>query len=197
MKDTGLNNIDPNALPNALKSLPEDKEECINSFLLSEYNQAWEAHRHLENLRTRYLAFLFTVSFAGTAVIGSIINKIQSNSIEAFLLGLFVSILSAYMIRVVGNLINSMKAIFPHHENVWKGIRIHFCDGKVEQILNIRNNEEVKNRPQKFGDSLENISNFFFWSFVFISVGLASIIFYQFIFPWLNDITTKIVENCT
>lgn len=55
--------------------------------LLSEYSQAWEHYRHLENSRTRYMNFFFTALFAIIGLYSTLLNlkKIEIGELQIIL----------------------------------------------------------------------------------------------------------------
>jgi drug/metabolite transporter superfamily protein YnfA len=67
----------------------EEKKENNHSqeVLLSEYSQAWEHYRHLENSRTRYMNFFFTALFAIIGLYSTLLNlkKIEIGEIQVIL----------------------------------------------------------------------------------------------------------------
>ncbi|EMB9226978.1 hypothetical protein U9607_004645 [Vibrio alginolyticus] len=146
-------------LENLIQGKTESEVESINQIIFYEYNHAWETHRHHENLRARYVAFMFTVAFAGTALLGSQVKELQADNIYAIALCLCVSVVSLFSIRSLLNIVNSMRNVFPHYEDVWKQVRTYFLDEGLEQNLNIRNRESVINRTETFGKGIAKIGS--------------------------------------
>jgi len=99
--------------------------------------------------------------------------------------------LSYYIITVIGKLIESIKVIFPHYEGIWKGVRIHFTNENIETLLNVRGNSAVKGRKKKFSKSLDNISSFLQYLYLFLSIAIAARIIYLY-YPF-NDILSSTI----
>ncbi|MEM9649400.1 MAG: hypothetical protein AAF969_13050, partial [Bacteroidota bacterium] len=71
------------------KKIVHDRE-----VLLSEYNQAWEHYRHLENARTRYMNFFFTALFAIIGLYSTLLN------IDEFKLGGLQVVLGIILLQI-------------------------------------------------------------------------------------------------
>jgi len=143
-----------------------------DNLLLEEFKQAWEQHRHLDNIRAKYLGLMYTISFAGIALIGTVSEQLLKNNIEALLFSLFVSIIAAISILQLGTLINDIRNVFPHYEEVWKKIRIQYLNSEHEKWLNVRNHHFVKNRASTIGKLLEHSSRILFWLYFSITAYL-------------------------
>jgi len=139
----------------------ENESLISDSALLSEFTQAWEQHRHLDNIRTKYLAFGFTVAFASIALLGGIIERINKDEIDAILLGVFVCLFALTVNDFIKTLVNDMSDVFPHYEDVWKIIRLKLLDDELEKLLNVRNSKKVINRKSKVGLEFGKIANVF------------------------------------
>ena len=103
-----------------------------------EYRDSFDQHRHLENLRSRYLAFLFTVAFAGRGLIGSILNKASYDYYFPIFTSMIIALISLAIIFYLSSLLNSMKAYFVHYEGIYRVIRKSYLNDEIEETLNIR-----------------------------------------------------------
>ena len=139
------------------KGLNKGDSTKVDDLLVQEYNHAWDTHRHHENLRARYVAFMFAVTFAGTALIGSQAKEAWEGNILSVTLCFFISIFALLIIRTLLNIVNSMSNVFPHYENIWKQVRLHVFNGDIEHSLNVRNNEKVIKRSESFGAGINKI----------------------------------------
>ncbi|APE00814.1 hypothetical protein BM526_02435 [Alteromonas mediterranea] len=144
-----------------LKELKKNSKdtESINTLLMQEYNHAWDTHRHHENLRARYVGFMFAVAFAGTALIGSQAKEIWIGNSFSIAINFFISIFSLLIIKTLLNIVNSMSYVFPHYENIWESVRLHFLNSEIERLLNVRKNELVLKRAESFGAGINKIGN--------------------------------------
>ena len=119
-----------------LKKKPEPGE-----LLIHEYTEAWAHYRHVENDRTTYLKFFFTMLLASLGFLLSISKDIRTFG-EAqppfvggvFLLLWFLNILTLFIFANI----KQSGWVLDHYEKVWRLIRDMLLDTSLADQLDVR-----------------------------------------------------------
>jgi len=123
--------------------------------LRDEFNQAWEHYRHIESVRTQYLALFFAV-LTGAVGVGSQAaarsNFADTATVLAFSASLFVLTVFAAFVYVT---VRKADVVMAHYETVINRVRDYFYkwvdpDAEPFKSLNIR----VRNHPMLGGKGL-------------------------------------------
>ena len=121
-----------------IESLDSKSEE----FFKSEMDQAWNHYRHLEETRTKYLNFFFTIFLAS---IGFALTTIKTNSNlsidQYFGYAVFVFVLFLFSIILLASIVR-LGYVLSSYELVMKETRKYFYghDSTVIEVWNIRKN---------------------------------------------------------
>jgi hypothetical protein len=109
----------------------------------SELDQAWSHYRHLEETRTKYLNFFFTIFLASIGFILTLITGLKSSISIDLYFGFAVFILALFLFSVIllasivrlGYVLSSYELVMSETRKYFHGI-----DSPVLEIWNIRKN---------------------------------------------------------
>jgi|NGEPerStandDraft_6_1074524.scaffolds.fasta_scaffold46463_1 hypothetical protein len=114
--------------------------------LTHEFDQAWAHYRHVETLRTSYLASIFTVSLAALPIISAISNvNGVSYAGRLILIELALSLI-ALLCWFVSASFRRFDRVLWHYERTWNLIRAQFYSGSEKQLwspLDIREDPRI------------------------------------------------------
>lgn len=117
------------------------------NLLLQEFNETWAQIRHLENLRSKYLGFFFTVILASVGFFINLMRDgIANNSIVVF--GLFSLVWILFILTfLLYTAIKKMNVIIGHFGDCIRVIRRYFPNTEeIDKRISVR---EIKNAVMK------------------------------------------------
>ncbi len=97
------------------------------TLLRDEFGQAWQHYRHLETMRSQYLAFSFTITLASLAVAIPLLAHSTRTISSLLLIGVFVQL---YCL-IVGSLyfnVRKIRIVLSHYRKTIQSVRCYFYD---------------------------------------------------------------------
>jgi hypothetical protein len=96
------------------------------TLLRDEFAQAWQHFRHLESMRSQYLAFTFTITLASlAAAIPLIANFGENSSLVLLLTGVFILLYSLILASLYFS-VRKIRIALAHYRQVTEEIRYYF-----------------------------------------------------------------------
>jgi len=117
-------------LPDADGVSPENDVDVLKSaetLLRDEFGQAWQHYRHLETMRSQYLAFSFTITLASLAAAIPLLAHATKTIGTLLLTGVFVQL---YCL-IVGSLyfnVRKIRIVLSHYRKTIQSVRSYFYD---------------------------------------------------------------------
>jgi hypothetical protein len=119
------------APPNPDDATKDDDHGALTAaetLLRDDFGQAWQHFRHLETMRSQYLAFAFTITLASYAAAITLVANIEKiDSMVVLLTGVFVQL---YCL-VVGSLyfsVRKIRVVLAHFRRTIEDVRHYFYD---------------------------------------------------------------------
>ena len=107
------------------------------TLLKQELDQAWNHYRHLEDIRTKYLNFFFTIFLASIGFVLTLFKDVASSVSLDLVWGISIFFLILYFIsQIIFASIVRIGYVLAVYDNVMKNTRIHF-HGLGSQALEI------------------------------------------------------------
>lgn len=118
------------------------------SFLAEEFKQAWEHYRHLENARTKLIAFAVTFFLSALTFDGLMFRIGGHVGADVYPMILVANLVVLTFVLYIRQSVAAIKPILRHYEDViWKIRAVAFKDGgSVHAYLGVRSNPTVKER---------------------------------------------------